>query len=77
MSKNHPDTHGENNPMSKAVYCIELDKIWLCITDCAKELNICKKSIGKCCNKKQKTCGGYHFRYATEEEIKRCKRRDI
>ncbi len=20
---------------------------------------------------------GYHFRYATEEEIKRCKRRDI
>ena len=77
MSKNHPDTHGENNPMSKAVYCIELDKIWLCITDCAKELNICKKSIGKCCNKKQKTCGGYHFRYVTEEEIKRYKRRDI
>lgn len=70
---------GENNPMygktggeapsAKTVYCIEFKEIRLTIREWARELNICESNISGCCHGKRKSTGGYHFRFATQEEI--------
>lgn len=56
-----------NERMAKAkrtpVYCIELDKVFEGVKIAGEELGICRSSIGKCCNGKQQTAGGYHWRY--------------
>ena len=39
----------------------------------AEELCISGVGISNCCTGKLKSTGGYHFRYATEEEIKKYK----
>ena len=41
-------------------------KIWKSISDASRELDINKHSIIKCCKGKQKTSGGYIFRYLNE-----------
>lgn len=41
-------------------------KKWDCIRTIEKELGICNGDIVKCCKGKQKTAGGYIWRYATE-----------
>lgn len=41
-------------------------KIWKSISDVSRELDINKHSIIKCCKGKQKTSGGYIFRYLNE-----------
>ena len=61
------------NTRVKPIYCIELDKVWLTALECAKELNIDNGNIGYCCRGIRKSCGGYHFRYATEEEVEEYK----
>ena len=68
---------GENHPRAKAVYCYELDEIRLCAKEWAKELCLYGTSITCCCKGRQKSTGGYHFRYATEEEIKEYKQKII
>ena len=67
---------GENHPRAKAVYCYELDEIRLCAKEWAKELCLYGTSITCCCKGKQKSTGGYHFRYATEEEIEEYKNKN-
>ena len=67
---------GENHPRAKAVYCYELDEIRLCAKEWAKELYLYGTSITCCCKGRQKTTGGYHFRYATEEEIEEYKQKN-
>lgn len=59
-----------NNYGARAVYCVELDRVWLCTRDCGNELNICEQCIRDCCKGRSKSAGGYHFRFATEEETK-------
>lgn len=49
------------------VYCIELDKFWDCINDCAKELGLMQQSISQVCRGRLKTTGGYHFEYLKEK----------
>ena len=67
---------GENHPRAKAVYCYELDEIRLCAKEWAKELCLYGTSIICCCKGRQKSTGGYHFRYATEEEIEEYKNKN-
>ena len=64
---------GGNNPKAKAVYCEEFKEIRLSANEWARELNIPKYGIHKCCKNTLKQTHGYHFRYATEEEIKEYK----
>lgn len=74
---------GADSPISKKVVQYDLDgnliKIWSCISDAERELNIF--NIVSCCQRKPnyKTVGGYIWRYfgdeLTEEDIVQCKKR--
>lgn len=66
---------GSNNPHAKAIYCYELDEIRLTANEWVLELNVNASKITRCCkgNPKQYSTKGYHFRYATEEEIEEYK----
>lgn len=57
----------------KAIYCVELDRVFESQTAAAKELGLSNTCISHCCNGKLKTTGGYHFHFATEDEIKQMK----
>ena len=65
---------GKNAPSARAIYCYEKNDIRLCGKNWADELKINRKHIGSCCTGKRKSTGGYHFRYATEEEIREYKK---
>lgn len=52
----------------KRVYCVELDKVFDGVRVAAKELGLHSNHISYCCNGKQKTTGGYHWKYV--EEVK-------
>lgn len=47
----------------KRVYCVELDKEFDGVRVAAQELGLKHNHISYCCNGKQKTTGGYHWRY--------------
>lgn len=64
---------GKDNPRAKAVYCEELKEIRLTMKEWAEELGISRSYIGLCCSGKVKSAKGYHFRYASEEEIEEYK----
>ena len=66
MSEAHK---GKNNTKAKKVYCIELDKVFNSIKEASEELNFNSCNICLCCKGKQKTCGGYHFKYYIKEEV--------
>ena len=53
----------------KPIYCVELDRVFESAVAAAEELKLSTPGISQCCNGKQKTTGGYHFRFATESEI--------
>ena len=50
----------------KSVICVETKKIYRTAHEAAKENNLDFSSICKCCRGKQKTCGGYHWKWAEE-----------
>lgn len=74
---------GVDSPIAKKVVQYDLDgnliKIWHCISDAERELNI--HNIVGCCQRKPnyKTVGGYIWRYfedeLIEEDIAQCKKR--
>jgi len=45
----------------KPVICLDTGKIYKNIEEASKILNICRSSIGACCNKKRKSAGKLHF----------------
>lgn len=60
--------HGTRNnriseSLKKSVYCVELDKIYESLMQCAQELNISISGICECCRGTRKTAGGYHWQY--------------
>ena len=61
-----------NERMAKAkgkkVLCIELNRIFDSEKQAERELNIGVARISECCSGKNKTAGGYHWRYADEKE---------
>lgn len=64
--------HGTRNKrISKAnsipVYCFELDKTFYGAREAERELGINHSSIGKACQGKQKTAGGYLWEYYNGE----------
>lgn len=70
--------HGKTgilNKASKQVYCEELHRVFGSTKEASAELRIDNSSIGKCCKGSRKTAGGYHWRYATAEEI--CKLKEV
>lgn len=67
---------GGKNPSARAVYCYEFNQIRLTIKEWCGILNLDMSHILQCCNGGLKTTGGFHFRYATEEEINNYKEED-
>lgn len=48
------------------VFCQELNKVFNCAVDAAKELNLYSYSILQVCKGQHKTCGGYHWNFLLE-----------
>ena len=74
--KGQPDRWGAKNPKAKPVYCIELQKMFGCLKDAAKAVGVNVRPIVDVCNGQIETAGGYHWRYATEQERKEIKQND-
>lgn len=62
---------GKDSSNAKPVYCYETNMIYVTTQEASKILQIDASSIGKLCKGtyKKDNIKGYHFRYATEEEI--------
>ena len=71
--KTEDNVKGANNPNAKAVYCYEKNEIRLTAKEWSEELCVNKTNISLCCTGRRKSTGGYHFRYATKEEIEEYK----
>ncbi len=56
----------------KAVVCIETGEVFLSQKEAAERKDIYSlQHICSCCKGKLKTCGGYHWRYASKEETEK------
>ena len=55
-----------NQRVSKAVYCVELDRTFPSQSNAARELGLYPNNISRCCNGSLKTTGGYHWRFVNE-----------
>lgn len=60
---------GNRNKMSKPVVCIETGEMFASQGEAGRAKNCDSSTINKCCRGVKKTAGGYHWRYATQEEI--------
>ena len=77
ISDNHKNQSGElnwmygknygQNPRAKAVFCVELNRVFDSAKRAAHELNINYSSIISVCKGKRNAAGGYHFKYADSE----------
>ena len=56
---------GENNPRATKVLCVETGQIFNTIKQAQEWLGKC--GIGQCCSGKNKTCGGYTWKYVEVE----------
>ena len=48
---------------AKKVLCVETGEEYIGAREAGRQLGICGTDIGKCCRGKQKTCGGFHWKY--------------
>lgn len=60
---------GAKNKMSKPVVCIETGEIFASQGEAGRMKNCDSSTINKCCRGVKQTAGGFHWRYATQEEI--------
>ena len=71
--KDHPlygvDKSGLNSIRHKSCIQIETGIFYYTLTDASKQTGANLGKICEVCNGKRKTTGGYHWRYATDEEI--------
>lgn len=64
MSEHHYNAKGKNNPMAKAVICVETGKIYPSAIDAQHETNIARNNITAACRKdRQVTAGGFHWEF--------------
>ena len=63
MSENHADVRGEKNPRARKVICVETKQIFDTLKQAGEWCNISKENICQCCKGRQKTAGGYHWKY--------------
>lgn len=68
MLQNRRSFKLENNPRAKAVFCEELNKKFDCAKRAEEELGISVSSICQACKGKTKTAGGFHWKYADEND---------
>ena len=63
-NSNH-GTHNEriSKALSKKVLCVETGIIYSSANEIKEKLGLNNSSISKCCNGKQKTSGGYHWKF--------------
>jgi hypothetical protein len=54
---------GENNPLSKKVYCITNDTVYSSTREAAEKLNCVQSSVSQVCNKKRNHTKNYVFKY--------------
>ena len=68
-TKNKMRLHWKTNlsVRAKKVYCVELNKYFNSINDACRELKIARH-IHQCCEGKRHTCGGYHWKWAEEND---------
>lgn len=66
--QNHRSYKLGNHPNAKPVFCEELNKKFDCITSAGKELGVNINCIVRVCKGKLKTTGGFHWRYADEND---------
>ena len=57
-----------DSPSAKPVFCEELNKTFDCAKRVEEELGIWGTSIGKACRGERNTAGGFHWRYADEND---------
>ena len=57
-----------NNPQAKSVFCVELNKKFDSIRRAEEELGVNINCIVGACKGRQKTAGGFHWRYADEND---------
>ena len=74
MSTKAKQRTGLKNHRSKPVLCEELKEVRPSGKEWAKELKLVQSSVSQCCNGKRNHTGGYHFRFATKEEIEKYKK---
>ena len=60
---------GAKNKNSKPVVCIETGEIFASQGEASRGKHCDSSTINKCCRGVKKTAGGYHWRYAIQEEI--------
>ena len=58
-----PEENHKRQKRCKKVRCIETGVIYESISDAARQTGICRQNIGKCCNGKIKTAGGFHWEF--------------
>ena len=56
-------TERQAKSKSKKVLCVETGVIYESIVECARQTGLPKSSIWRCCNNKNKTCGGFHWEF--------------
>lgn len=54
---------GSNNPKARKVFCIELNKEWDTLKNCAEEIGVSPQMISKVCSGERKTAKQLHFKY--------------
>ena len=57
LTGTHYQKEGKDNPNSKVIYCIELDRVFYGIKNAGRELGIASQSITACVNKRRKSAG--------------------
>lgn len=60
---------GKKNTNSKPVICVETGQFFWSMGEAKRATGCDDTTITRCCRGIKKTCGGYHWRYATNEEI--------
>ena len=66
--QNHKYPKLGDSPRAKAVFCEELNKTFDCAKRVEEELGIDRSAISQACTGKVKTAGGFHWRYADEND---------
>ena len=77
ISENHKEQSGElnwmygktygQNPRARAVFCVELNKVFDSAKRAAHELNVNYSNLILVCKGKRDVVGGYHFKYVDSE----------
>lgn len=58
---------GGNNPLARAVICIETGEIFTSVKEAADSIGTTRVNVSRCVNGRNKTAGGFHWRHFNKE----------